>query len=122
MRLREKQAKFAWMLGLIIEQSQLRNEPIIIIEFYRDLATQRAYITRGVSRTMNSKHLEGLAVDIAFLRDIQDDGRINYDAEKYRSYGVFWESIGGRWGGRFGDNPATQKIEGWDLGHFELNI
>ena len=27
----------------------------------------------------------------------------------------------GRWGGRFGDNPLTEKIEGWDSGHFEYH-
>lgn len=122
MTLREKQAKFAWMLSLLFEQFCKKGDPFFVLEFYRDIATQRAYVSRGVSKTINSKHLEGLAIDIAFLKDIQDDGKINYDAEKYRPYGVFWESIGGRWGGRFGDNPKTEKIEGWDLGHFELNL
>lgn len=122
MTLRQKQAKFSWMLGLLFEHFQKNSEPLVVLELYRDVATQRTYVARGVSKTMNSKHLEGLAIDIAFLKDIEDDGKINYDAEKYRSYGVFWESIGGRWGGRFGDDPKTEKIEGWDLGHFELNI
>lgn len=122
MTLRQKQSKFAWMLGLFFEQFQKNSDPFVILELYRSIETQRIYVARGASKTMNSKHLEGLAIDIAFLKDITDDGKINYDAEKYRTYGVFWESIGGRWGGRFGDDPKTEKIEGWDLGHFELNL
>lgn len=33
-------------------------------EGLRTLATQREYVRRGVSRTMHSKHLRGLAVDL----------------------------------------------------------
>ena len=119
MTLREKQAKFTWMLSLLFEQFQKNNDPFVILELYRSLATQKAYVARGVSKTLNSKHLDGLAIDLAFLKDIQDDGKVNYPAEMYKPYGIFWEQLGGRWGGRFGDNPTTEKIEGWDLGHFE---
>ena len=122
MTLRQAQSKFAWMLGRLLVKSEALKTPVAILELYRSLETQRAYVARKVSKTLNSKHLDGLAVDLLFLSDIEDDGKMNYSPEKYKELGLFWESLGGRWGGRFGDNPATEKIEGWDAGHFELDI
>ena len=121
MTLREKQSVFSAMLGKILCFADKQGTPVCILELYRSLETQKAYVARGASKTLNSKHLEGLAVDLVFLDDLRDDGKINYSPEKYLTLGQFWESIGGRWGGRFGDNPSTEKIEGWDAGHFQLN-
>ena len=121
MTLRERQSVFAVMLGKLLCFADKQGTPVCILELYRSLETQKAYVARGVSKTLNSKHLEGLAVDLVFLEDLRDDGKMNYSPEKYLTLGQFWESIGGRWGGRFGDNPATEKIEGWDSGHFQFN-
>jgi len=120
MSVRKKQARFAGMLGMLLAKAVSLKTPVVILELYRSLETQRAYVARGVSKTLNSKHLEGLAVDLAFLEDIEDDGKINFQPDKYKELGLYWESLGGRWGGRFGDDPKTEKIEGWDSGHFEL--
>lgn len=119
MTLREKQAKFSIMVGKLLFKALLLGIQVVILELYRSLETQRGYVARGVSKTLNSRHLEGLAIDLAFLSDIMDDGKINYDPERYRVLGEYWEHLGGRWGGRFGDDPTTGKIEGWDAGHFE---
>ena len=118
--LRRKQAKFASMAGFLLMKATVLKTPVVILEFYRDLQTQKAYIARGASKKLNSKHLDGLAVDLAFIEDIEDDGKINWIPDKYKALGEYWESLGGRWGGRFGDKPDTENIEGWDLGHFEL--
>lgn len=119
MTLREKQVLFNAMLAKLILKAAELNTPIFILELYRSLETQKVYVARGVSKTLDSKHLLGLAADIVFLPDVKDDGKVNYSPEKYKALGLFWESIGGRWGGRFGDDPFTEKIEGWDSGHFE---
>jgi peptidoglycan LD-endopeptidase CwlK len=39
--------------------------PFAVIEGMRTLATQRAYVARGASRTLRSRHLTGHAIDIA---------------------------------------------------------
>lgn len=119
MTLREKQARFTSMLGILLRRASELGTPVFILELYRSAETQKIYFTRGASKTLDSKHLDGLAVDLVFLRDVQDDGKVNYKAEKYRDLGELWESLGGRWGGRFGDDPNTPLIEGWDSGHFE---
>jgi len=114
--IRQKQAVFSLMLGKLLQKSAELQTPVVILELYRSVETQKQYVARGLSKTMSSKHLYGLAVDLAFLNDIQDDGKINYPAEKYLPLGEYWESLGGRWGGRFG---AKGKNLGWDSGHFE---
>lgn len=76
---------------------------------------QEMLVKNGKSKTLASKHSDRLAVDFNVFKD----GQL-CDAEGIRPLGVYWESIGGRWGGRFGDDPATRKIEGWDAGHFEF--
>ena len=119
MSLREKQAKFWMMVAMLINKAREARKPIVILEWLRDIATQRAYVARRASKTMKSKHLQGLAIDVAFLSDILDDGKINYHPDEYKFLGEYWESLGGRWGGRFGDDPTTETIEGWDAGHFE---
>jgi len=120
MGLRRKQAAFWNMVGALLQYADSMNTPIVVLEWIRSRERQALMVARGASSTMNSKHLLGLAIDIAFLSDIEDDGRINYVPDKYKILGLFWESIGGRWGGRFGDDPKTEKIEGWDAGHFEF--
>ena len=117
---REWQDKFWHMFALLKLKADELGQPFIVIEWMRSLEQQKINVARGVSKTMNSMHLLGLAVDIAFLSDITDDRKINYTPDQYKMLGEYWESIGGRWGGRFGDDPKTTKIEGWDSGHFEL--
>jgi hypothetical protein len=119
MTLREKQTEFWSMVARLINRATVLGTPIFIAEWMRTWEQQTVLVARKASKTMNSKHLQGLAVDVIFLADVQDDSAVNYTADAYRSLGEFWEEMGGRWGGRFGDNPDTDKVEGWDAGHFE---
>ena len=118
--LRRKQALFWYKVAQLLIEAVRQSTPICLIEWMRSYEQQKVMVARGASKTMKSKHLQGLAVDICFLDDIEDDGAINYHPDKYKSLGEYWESLGGRWGGRFGDDPATETIEGWDAGHMEL--
>jgi hypothetical protein len=121
---REKQALFWQFFGMLLVKASLLKTPVIVLEWLRIESQQVLNVAKGVSKTMKSKHLEGLACDIAFLSDIMDDGSLNYTPDAYKALGEYWESLhpACRWGGRFGDDPNTLKIEGWDAGHFELNV
>lgn len=68
------------------------------------------------SKLTYGKHNDRLAIDLI----IHKDGKQLADSE-YRPLGEKWESMGGRWGGRFGVKKEEfgTKI-GWDSGHFEL--
>jgi peptidoglycan L-alanyl-D-glutamate endopeptidase CwlK len=50
-----------------------------VVEGVRTLAKQREYFLKGKSKTMNSRHLTGHAVDLAPWID----GEINWDDEKF---------------------------------------
>ena len=75
-------------------------------------ANQKILFDKGMSNTMNSAHLNALAVDF----NIFIDGNLTYDKSKTECLGVFWENLDNKnkWGGRF----KTPK-GGWDVGHFE---
>ena len=119
MTLRERQSRFWVMVARLIARAEGSGTPIVVLEWTRSKEVQAQMVAKGFSTTMSSKHLLGLAIDICFLDDLRDDSIINYSPEKYRLLGEFWERLGGRWGGRFGDDLATPRIEGWDCGHFE---
>lgn len=122
MTLRSKQAIFWMMVADTIKFADSQATPIVPLCIWRSEQEQEALVAKKASKTMKSKHLEGLALDFVFLGDLQDDGVINWDKvnpQYYRIIGQFWENLGGRWGGRFGDDPNTEKIEGWDQGHLE---
>lgn len=59
------------------------------------------------------KHAQRLAVDLIVWRN----GKPCWNREPYRILGEYWESLGGRWGGRF--KPLDKNGLGWDVGHFE---
>lgn len=87
---------------------------IKVLEWNRLLATQKEYVASGVSKTLNSKHLDNCATDLVIVKN----GTPQWDKELYRNMGMYWEGMGAgaNWGGRFGETPTEL---GWDCGHFE---
>lgn len=79
------------------------------------METQKRYLSEGKSKTLDSRHLDKLAVDIVLFRD----GVADFQPESYRPFGDYWEQCGGVWGGRFGTGGDKTKI-GWDPVHFEF--
>ena len=67
-------------------------------ELWRTEHQQREYMRVGLSKTMSSKHLSRLAIDLNLLIG----GRLA-KPEDYRLLGEFWESLDGnnKWGGNF---------------------
>lgn len=122
MTLRQRQAHFWKRIALVILHADELGTPITILDWIRIEEQQRLLVAKKASKTMDSKHLLGLAVDFCFISDLLDDSTLNYRTEKYILIGEYAERIGLKWGGRFGDNPATEKIEGWDAGHLEEGI
>jgi hypothetical protein len=98
----------------INEQPGYRCE---IDEVMRPQVLQDIYIKTGKSKKKVSFHSSGCAGDVRIFKD----GKYLENTEDYKFAGIYWESLDPFcvWGGRFGDNPATAKIEGWDGGHFQ---
>lgn len=88
MGLREKQSRFVRMVALLIQ---------FAYELGYELTFGDAWAKSGHKE--NSLHYDRLAIDLNLFRD----GKWLNKTEDHRALGEFWESIGGSWGGRFGD-------------------
>lgn len=126
MRLRQAQSKFVLMVARLIqwaydngyeltfgeawrtdEQAEIhalgfegRDDLIDLIrKQFPDLANKIANNTGNGSRT--SLHMDRLAIDFNLFKN----GKLLMSYDAYLPLGQYWESIGGAWGGRFGDAP-----------------
>lgn len=128
MTLTERQAVHTLRVGKFIVSAAEEGLSLKVVEWNRLLSTQRDYVARGVSKTLNSKHLDNLAVDIYIVSNGKTVMPVE-DESGYRRLGILWESLGGRWGGRFVDRSSffqkhgrefdPSKDLGWDPVHFE---
>ena len=91
-----------------------------VIEGLRSLETQKEYIDKGVSKTMDSKHLVGRAVDIAPYP-------VDYDNIKRFIYlGGFILGVASqlgvklRWGMDWDMDTYVKDTKFIDAGHFEM--
>lgn len=119
MTLAEQQCRFTHKLAWLLDQIIRRGYSVRILELNRTLETQKEYVAKGVSKTLDSRHLDKLAADIM----IHKDG-VPVPNEEYRQFGILWELAGGRWGGRFGVEKESLEVRatklGWDCPHFEM--
>lgn len=92
---------FAWQSGF----------DITFGETYRTVEQQKLYVQTGRSKTMNSQHLNRLAIDLNFFD--RATGLLIYDKRRLQALGDYWESLSGfnQWGG----NWKSFK----DIPHFE---
>ena len=91
MILRNKQAKFAQMVALLILRADQLGYQVTLGDAYRG-----PHVAYGHK---NSLHKKRLAIDLNLFKK-------NVYLTKTKDYeplGIFWESIGGSWGGRFDD-------------------
>ena len=89
--MRNKQSKFVRMVGFLILHATSLGYDLTFGDAYRDKR-----VTYGHP---NSLHRKRLAIDFNLFKG----GKYLKDTEDYRGLGQYWESIGGSWGGRFGD-------------------
>lgn len=97
-----KLVSFAESIGFVVTAGEMWRPPEM----------QQIYVKTGRSKTMKSKHLDRLAVDLNFFKN----GKYIQDYNSLVEIGKFWESLDSknRWGGHF----SSFK----DLPHFERNL
>lgn len=88
MTLRQKQSKFVRMAALLVQFAYERGY---------DLTFGDAWASTGHKKKSN--HYIRLAIDLNLFQN----GKYLKETEDHRELGEFWESIGGSWGGWFGD-------------------
>lgn len=87
--------------------------PFVITEGRRTKERQAELVKRGKSKTMNSRHITGHAIDFVAVVD----GGISYDAEHMRPIADAFSKAAGELGVKI-----TRGIDwGWDSPHIELD-
>ena len=100
MTLSEKQQKFTAMVALLILHAEALGYRLTFGDAYRDPRCPYGH--------PRSLHRKRLAVDFNVFKD----GEYLTDTEDYRPLGEYWESLGGSWGGRFGDGNHFSLAHG----------
>lgn len=86
-------------------------------EAHRPLEMQKIYVKQGRSKTLRSKHMERLALDLNIFKDGKLQGR-----EGIKLLGDYWESLHelNRWGGNWRGLVDAGKSTFVDAPHFEM--
>lgn len=115
MSLSDKQAEFAVAISRLIIWCHEQGFKVTKGEAERKQVMQDWYLDHGKTTVKHSRHQDKLAQDLNRLI-----GNRLAAPEEYRVIGEKWESMGGRWGGRFGVKKENYDSEiGWDPEHFE---
>lgn len=88
MTLREKQSLFVTMVARLIDFATINGYELTFGDTYP-----------SKQHKPNSLHAMGLAIDLNLFKK----GQYLSATEDHETLGLFWESIGGSWGGRFND-------------------
>ena len=91
MSVRKKQSKFVHMIAQLIEHAESLGYELTFGDAYRDPRVKYGH--------KNSAHRSRLAVDFNLFKD----GKYLAATSDHEPLGIYWESIGGSWGGRFRD-------------------
>lgn len=102
MSLVDKQSQFADMASRLIQKALELGYKVSLGEAYRTPEQAAIYAQKGIG-IKDSKHIKRLAIDINLF---DSNGGYLTKFEDYEKLGLFWESLGGVWGGR------------WKLGDF----
>ncbi len=90
MTLRQKQSKFMSMLGALIHYADQLGYELTGGDLW-------AIYGQGRKHKRGSKHYKRLAIDLnLFIK-----GKYQRSTKAHLPLGLFWESIGGVWGGRY---------------------
>ena len=96
MSLVQTQAEFLLHMGELVRRATEMGFVVTAGELYRTPEQQEIYVKTGRSQTMNSLHLQRLAVDLNFFKDNKLVGKA-----ELVPLGAFWESLHpmNSWGG-----------------------
>lgn len=89
--LRKRQSKFVRKVIKLITHAHNLGYEITFGDAYRD--------PRCSYGSKKSFHHKRLAIDLNLFKD----GKYLSKTEDHKPLGIYWESIGGTWGGRFND-------------------
>lgn len=103
------------MVAIVHRAAELTPINFVVTEGLRTIQRQAELVAKGASRTMNSKHLTGRAVDVAAF----PDGKLSWEFKYYKLISEAFKQaareldIKIRWGGdwkSFVDSPHFELI------------
>lgn len=95
--LRERQSEFASKVPMLINKALELGYEVTLGDAYRDTRMHGGYgIGQGYGAS-RSFHKLRLAIDLNLFKD----GVFLSGTDDHKSLGMWWESIGGTWGGNF---------------------
>ena len=116
MALVTEQHLFLLDVAKLIAEADKLNFVVTGGELYRTAEQQAIHVKAGRSKTMNSKHLQRLAIDLNFFTKGADGVvQLTYDIAVLKPLGDFWESLSpgkNSWGGNwnsFKDVPHFER-------------
>ncbi|HSH24308.1 MAG TPA: M15 family metallopeptidase [Massilibacterium sp.] len=110
MNLSYKQFEFLKDVCTLIQHVANKGWKVTGGELDRTIEQQKIYFESGKSKTMESLHLDRLAIDLNFFNP---EGELTYKKKDLQWIGDFWESLSpqNEWGGNweFTDTPHFQR-------------
>lgn len=104
-----KQRRFTKMIAQLINFAYDNGYELTFGDAYRDPRLHGQLGVRGGYGSASSNHKIRLAVDFNLFKE----GKYLAGTEDHKILGLYWESIGGSWGGRFNDgNHYSLEHEG----------
>jgi len=97
---------------LVTEAIKITKQDFTVLDGVRSMEEQRKLVARGVSKTFNSYHLNGLAVDlVAYV-----DGELSWDSKYYPPIAKAMKKVSKKYGIKV---DWGFDLWGWDMAHFQ---
>ena len=109
MTLGELQRRLPPMVAKLIEYAYSQGYELTLGDAYRDPRVHGEHGVKHGYGAAYSNHKQRLAVDFNLFKD----GKYLTDTEDYTPLGLFWESLGGSWGGRFANRDGNHFSLEW---------
>ena len=105
----ELQWKFTRMVPQLIQKAHELGYEASLGDAFRDPRLHGDFGVRKGYGNAKSQHKRRLALDLLLFKD----GKYLTDTKDYATLGLWWESVGGAWGGRFEDgNHFSLEYQG----------
>jgi hypothetical protein len=125
MTLSEKQKIFTFNIAKLITEAYRQGYELTFGEVFRTPEQQKIYFDTGRSKTMNSRHLDRLAVDFNIFKDgvllFNNPATRNAEIQSCLPLGEYWISLNtdNVWGGDWDRDHTTLDETFKDPYHFE---
>ena len=108
------------LVKVVYRALELSPIDFTITEGLRTVARQKELVAKGLSKTMNSRHITGHAIDIVPLPVDWNNAQPFVEVSKYFFQAAKELGVAIRWGGDWNENGDWRDEKFRDLPHYEL--